>query len=63
MNQDDEVETLQEKIRALQAELRAHGEETADPKCAALCETGAEVLGGLETAFDHYLEKDEKAWR
>lgn len=47
----------------LRDELRQHGEQTGDPKCAALCETAAEVVGGLETAFDHYINKSEKAWQ
>jgi hypothetical protein len=63
MNQDDKVEELRKKVGNLRDELRAHGEITDDPKCAALCETSAEVLGGLELAFDHFLERSEKAWQ
>jgi hypothetical protein len=62
MEHDDRAEELHEKIRNLRDELKAHAEEVDNPKCAALCETSAEVMGGLETAFDHFLEKSEKAW-
>jgi len=34
-----------------------------DPKAQALYETTAEVLGGLATAYQHYLDRSEKAWR
>lgn len=62
MFDDPKVEELHKKIRELRDELHAHAEDTADPKCAALCETSGEVLGGLEEAFDHFLSKSEKAW-
>ena len=63
MSVHDEVKALKEKIAELSGELREHGERTPDPKCAALCETSAEVLNGLETAFDHFLAKSEEAWQ
>lgn len=59
----DKVEELHHKVRELRDELKAHAEVTDDPKCAALCETSGEVLGGVETAFDHYLQRSEKAWQ
>lgn len=34
-----------------------------EPRFQALLETTAEVLLGLETAFRHYGEEKEKAWR
>jgi hypothetical protein len=63
MSQEEKVEELRDKVHALRDELKTHAEETDGPKCAALCETSAEVLGGIEKAFDHYLEKSEKAWQ
>lgn len=60
---DDKVEELRAKISALRDELRTHAEKVGDPKCAALCETSAEVLSGLEVAFQHYMAKGEKAWQ
>lgn len=63
MDHDERVEELHQKVRALRDELKVHADEVDDPKCAALCETGAEVVGGLEEAFDHFLQKSEKAWQ
>lgn len=62
---DDEqiVRELHEKILGLRDELHDHASQTEEPKCAALCETSAEVLGGLETAFDHFINQSEEAWR
>ena len=34
-----------------------------DPKAQALFETTAEVLGGLVTAFQHFEQRTEPAWR
>jgi hypothetical protein len=60
----DKTEELHKKIKELRDELQTHAEEQSskDPKCSALCETSGEVLGGLEKAFDHFLNKSEKAW-
>lgn len=60
---DERVAELQAKISELGNELREHGAEVDDPSCAALCETSAEVLGGLETAFEHYQDRSEAAWQ
>lgn len=59
----DKVPELHTKLKSLRDELRDHAATASDPKCAALCETSAEVLGGLEEAFDHYLAKSEPAWK
>lgn len=34
-----------------------------DPKAQALFETSAEVLGGLITAYEHFEQRNEAAWR
>ena len=34
-----------------------------EPKAQALFETTAEVLRGLMTAYDHYEQKAESAWK
>ena len=34
-----------------------------DPRAEALFETTAEVLSGLLTAYDHFEERSEPAWR
>lgn len=59
----DKTEELHKKVKTLRDELKSHAQEATDPKCAALCETAGEVLGGLEEAFDHFLQKSEKAWQ
>jgi hypothetical protein len=60
---NERVEELRGKIETLQTEIKDHANTVNDPKCAALCETSAEVLGGLETAFHHFLDKSEEAWQ
>jgi hypothetical protein len=37
--------------------------KVSDPKAQALFETSAEVLHGLITAYDHFEQKSEAAWR
>jgi len=34
-----------------------------DPKAEALFETTAEVLEGLEKAFEHFEQRSEAAWK
>ena len=60
---DDKVQELHKKVKNLRDELKAHASTVEDPRCAAMCETSGEVLGGVELAFDHFLNKSEKAWR
>lgn len=43
--------------------LHAVIQEVDEPQAMALCETSAEVLKGLRTAFEHYEKKNEAAWR
>jgi hypothetical protein len=43
--------------------LRGDINKIDEPKAQALFETAAEVIGGLDTAFKHYEEKSEKAWK
>ncbi|WNL46940.1 hypothetical protein RKE25_04680 [Dyella sp. BiH032] len=37
--------------------------KVSDPKAQALFETSAEVLGGLITAYEHFEQRSEPAWR
>lgn len=60
---DQKVQELKDKITALKDELRQHSQTVEDKRCAALCETAAEVEEGLEKAFTHFLEKSEPAWQ
>ena len=50
-------------LRELIDHLRADVEEIRAPKAQALFETSAEVLVGLDTAFDHYERGTESAMR
>ena len=43
--------------------LRSDINKIDEPKAQALFETAAEVISGLDTAFKHYEEKSEDAWK
>ena len=43
--------------------LREDVEKVDDPQAKALFEVSAEVIGGLQRAFEHFETKAEKAWR
>ena len=60
---DSRTGELQSKIKSLADELREHAAVTDDKQCAALCETSAEALSGIEKAFSHFLNKSESAWK
>ena len=38
-------------------------EKIDDPRAKALFETTAEVLQGLQNAYQHYQNRSEKAWK
>ncbi|HLS30785.1 MAG TPA: hypothetical protein VK021_08015 [Flavobacteriaceae bacterium] len=50
---------LQEVIDMLREEIPS----TEDDKAKALYETSAEVLIGVKTAFAHFEEGEEEAWK
>jgi hypothetical protein len=54
---------VREEFQELIQHLRDDVEKIQDAKGQALFETAAEVMSGLETAFKHYEEKSEKAWK
>ena len=43
--------------------LRDDIEKVDDPQAKALFEVSAEVMGGLQKAFEHYENRSEEAWR
>jgi len=45
------------------AHLRDDVEKVVEPRAQALFETTAEVLNGLKTAYDHYDQGQETAFR
>jgi hypothetical protein len=55
--------TIQKMLRELMEHARRDVQQVEDPRFQALLETAAEVLGGLETAFRHYSEQKEPAWK
>jgi len=56
-------QNLQQMLRELIDHTRRDVEQVKEPRFQALLETTAEVLGGLETAFRHYSEQKEPAWK
>ena len=43
--------------------LRGDIDKIDEPTAQALFKTAAEVISGLDTAFKHYEEKSENAWK
>ena len=54
---------VRKEFRELVDHLRADINKIDEPKARALFETAAEVISGLDTAFKHYEEKSENAWK
>jgi hypothetical protein len=54
---------VRNEFRQLIDHLRGDINKIAEPKAQALFETAAEVISGLDTAFKHYEEKSENAWK
>jgi hypothetical protein len=54
---------VRKEFRELIEHLRGDINKIDEPKAQALFETAAEVITGLETAFKHYEEKSEEAWK
>jgi hypothetical protein len=54
---------VRKEFRELIEHLRGDIDKIDEPKAQTLFETAAEVISGLETAFKHYEEKREKAWK
>src|SRR5881392_2668888 len=54
---------VRKEFRELIEHLRGDINKIDEPKAQALFETTAEVISGLDTAFKHYEEKSENAWK
>jgi len=54
---------VRKEFRELIDHLRGDIGKITEPKAQALFETTAEVISGLDTAFKHYEEKSETAWK
>jgi len=55
------------KLKQMLAEIINHArqdvEKVTDPKAQALFETTAEVLSGLQKAYEHFEQGSEPAWK
>ncbi len=54
---------VRKEFRELIDHLRGDVHKIDEPKAQALFETAAEVISSLDTAFKHYEEKSENAWK
>jgi len=54
---------VRKEFRELIEHLRGDINKIDEPQAGALFETAAEVISGLDTAFKHYEEKSEDAWK
>jgi hypothetical protein len=54
---------LKDEMQDLIEHLREDVGHVEDARAQALFETSAEVLGGLQKAFEHYEQKNEEAWQ
>jgi hypothetical protein len=54
---------VRKEFQELIGHLRDDVSKIHQPKAQALFETAAEVIRGLDTAFKHYEEKSEEAWK
>jgi hypothetical protein len=54
---------IRQEFEQMIQHLREDVKKVDDPKAQALFETAAEVMSGLNTAFQHYETHAEKAWQ
>ena len=53
---------MRSRFQELIEHLRSDVDKVDEPQFKAMFETAAEVLGGLEKAFEDYERKNESAW-
>ena len=58
-----ETAEIRNMLTALVYQLRRDIEKVSDLKAQALFETTAEVLEGLGSAFEHFEQRSEPAWK
>jgi hypothetical protein len=54
---------IRSELQDMVDHLRKDIGKVDDPQAKALFETSAEVISGLITAFTHYEQKSEEAWK
>lgn len=59
----EHTENIKSGLNEMIEHLRRDVKKVDDPKAKALFETSAEVLKGLITAYTHYENKSEHAWK
>jgi hypothetical protein len=57
------TQKLKQMLNKASEHSREDVSKVSDPKAQALFETTAEVLKGLEKAFDDFEQKREEAWK
>ncbi|TCU30451.1 hypothetical protein EV130_10122 [Rhizobium azibense] len=57
------TQKMKTRLDEMIGHLREDVEKVDEPQFKAMFETAAEVLEGLKTAFAHYEQRSEKAWR
>jgi hypothetical protein len=53
---------MRRRFESLIDDLRTEIDHVDDPHAKSMLETAAEVIGGVQEAFEDYEEADEKAW-
>lgn len=62
-NPREHSRNIKSGMREVAEHMRRDIGKIDDPKAEALFETSAEVIDGLITAFSHFEEKSEDAWK
>ncbi|MER9614186.1 hypothetical protein [Mesorhizobium sp. M0207] len=57
------TQKMQKKLEEVKQHLHEDIEKVDEPQLKAMFETSAEVIGGLQKAFQDYEQKNEPAWR
>ncbi|MER9053561.1 hypothetical protein [Mesorhizobium sp. M0910] len=57
------TQKMQKKLEEVKQHLREDIEKVDEPQLKAMFETSAEVIGGLQKAFQDCEQKNEPAWR
>ncbi len=57
------TQKMKQRLHETIDHLRADIKKVDEPQLKAMFETSAEVLTGLEKAFDDYEKKNEAAWQ
>jgi hypothetical protein len=57
------TQKMQKALQEIKDHLREDIDKVEEPQLRAMFETSAEVLGGLQKAFQDYEKKNESAWR